>query len=310
MEWDGASWAVVATTGPSSRINHAMAYDPGRGRTVLFGGEDTSGNGSYLQPLEDTWEWDGTAWVQVASAGPGERAFHAMAHDSRRGRTVLFGGSVYSPVPDAELTTWEWDGATWAQVATTGPSARANHAMAFDSARGRTVLFGGTRGQGPLGDTWEWDGTVWEQVGAPDKLLRWAPALAYDESVQLTMLFGGSPSGPTEDPPSVPGDLWGWDGHSWARLESEGPAGRLGHAMVYDSGRGRLVLFGGETYLPDPTLASNVETLGDTWEYPVEGSGCQIAAGRASTEALLLLLTLLGLGCARRVHAMRRRAGR
>jgi hypothetical protein len=54
-EWNGANaaWTQVASTGPQSRFRHAMAYDSGRNRTVLFGGY----NGSSV--LGDTWEWNG-----------------------------------------------------------------------------------------------------------------------------------------------------------------------------------------------------------------------------------------------------------
>src|SRR5262245_66106604 len=53
----------------------------------------------------------------------------------------------------------------WTQVPVTGPSARAP-AMAYDSQRGRTVLFGGLTlfRAPPLGDTWEWDGSTWVQL--------------------------------------------------------------------------------------------------------------------------------------------------
>ena len=46
----------------------------------------------------------------------------------------------------------------------TGPSVRAAHVMAYDSARQRVVLFGGGVGPDRLGDTWEWDGKQWVQV--------------------------------------------------------------------------------------------------------------------------------------------------
>ena len=54
----------------------------------------------------------------------------------------------------------------WTQRANFGPSRRVNSRAAFDSKRGRVVLFGGQSDdpnegvQGILGDTWEWDGFV------------------------------------------------------------------------------------------------------------------------------------------------------
>src|SRR5262245_52136863 len=72
----------------------------------------------------------------------GPRSGSAMAYDSARGVTVLFGGALGFSPPYGD--TWEWDGNTWIQRATQGPSPRWYAAMAYDSARGVTVLFGGT----------------------------------------------------------------------------------------------------------------------------------------------------------------------
>jgi len=98
-EWNGTSWTLKSSTGPSARHSHAMAYDDANGVTVLFGGEDES----FLDG--ETWEWDGTTWTLRSSTGPSPRANHAMAYDSARGVTVLFGGEDASGL-DGE--TWEW----------------------------------------------------------------------------------------------------------------------------------------------------------------------------------------------------------
>src|SRR5687767_11034683 len=87
---------------------------------------------------------------------------HAMAHDTARGVTVVFGGHGSS---HDNRMTWEWAGERWSLRASGGPSRRRQHSMAYDSARGRTVLFGGCAGDQYVcelpGDTWEWDGTAW-----------------------------------------------------------------------------------------------------------------------------------------------------
>ena len=79
-------------------------------------------------------------WTQNQDAGPGPRGYQAMAYDSSRGRTVLFGGLGASGVL---ADTWEWDGGNWTQMADSGPPARSSHAMAYDVQRNQTVLFGG-----------------------------------------------------------------------------------------------------------------------------------------------------------------------
>ena len=59
--------------------------------------------------------------------------------------------------------TWDWDGQNWTQQEDTGPN-RCAHALAYDDARQRLVLFGGGDANAQqYGDTWEWDGTTWTQ---------------------------------------------------------------------------------------------------------------------------------------------------
>ena len=55
----------------------------------------------------------------------------------------------------------------WQQRSGTGPLPRYITAMAHDSVRGRTVLFGGRNGTTLYGDTWEWNGTAWTQKSPP-----------------------------------------------------------------------------------------------------------------------------------------------
>src|SRR5262249_55126713 len=152
-----------------------MAYDLARGCTVLFGGQNPNGI------LGDTWEWNGSIWTQrVPSPPPRDNA--ASVYDPIRARTLLFGGADGSSGA-ALADTWEWDGTHWfPQTPATAPTPRLLHAMAFDSLRGRTVLFGGFDGNGTrFGDTWQWDGSVWMQF-APltSPTARSVHALAYD----------------------------------------------------------------------------------------------------------------------------------
>lgn len=137
--------------------------------------------------------------------------------------------------------------ASWRQVADSGPSPRASHAMAYDRARGVTVLFDGEFER----DTWEWDGIEWRSVSTSGPPRRFGHAMAYDSARQLTVLFGGYDVRPR-------GDGWGWDGRRWREATGVQPTPRYEHAMAYDSGRRVIVLFGG---------ADHSGSLGDTWEW-------------------------------------------
>ena len=264
-EWDGTGWSLqVSAVAPPARRNHALAYDSRRGRTVMFGGSDAA------VVFSDTWEWDGSAWTaHTPAASPPARYSHALAYDSARGRVVLFGGGGAAFGPYL-ADTWDWDGVNWLQRAPAqSPPGMAGHALAYDVARDRTVLFGGASSV-LAPETWEWDGTNWSRrnpATAPGATS--AYVLAYDAARGRTVLFGGN---------SVFGlisDTWEWDGTSWIRrLPAQRPPPRAGHALAFDSQRGRTVLFGGSAYT-------------DPWEYgPIDrgtytpfGTGCPGSAG-------------------------------
>lgn len=246
-EWDGSAWELRSLTDPSPRSGHAMTYDTFRNRTVLFGGRE---QGSLAG---ETLEWDGSTWTLENQSGPSARHGHAMAYDAARRRTVLFGGSVGVPPFDninAMGDTWEWDGSSWTQRASTGPSARSQHALAYDAARGRVVLFGGRDALAQhQGDTWEWDGSSWSLRATTGPTPRAAHAMTNGCRV---ILFGGVGSVRLSD-------TWEWGGGSWQMRASNGPTARLGHAMAYDASRERVVLFGGD---------DAVSRQNDTWELP------------------------------------------
>jgi hypothetical protein len=236
---------------PAAATFPRMAFDSQRGRCVAFGGWNAP-SGTIV--FADTWEYDGANWsLQAPATVPDERDSHAMAYDTARGRTVMFGGWDFNFVLLGQ--TWEWDGTNWVdRTPANAPSARILPAMAYDLARGVTVLFGGDDAVGLTNDTWEWDGTNWTQrttTSAPSA--RSNHAMAYDLARGRVVLFGGATT------TSFLGDTWEFDGTTWSAIVTDGgPGARVDHQMVYDLQRGRIVLFGGSTTTAD---------LNDTWEW-------------------------------------------
>jgi hypothetical protein len=203
-EWNGSSWAEHSSPSPGPRDHHAVAFDEARGQLVMFGGQNAE-----RQAPNDTWVYDAAGWKKVDSTtGPPGVAHHAMAYDSRRERVVLYGGSTAARQNLGD-DVWEWDGARWSRVAPSSPAPRVSrHRMAFDAARGVTVMFAGT-------ETWSWDGTSWRRLATTGPSQRSVSAMAYDVRRQRIVLFGGS--GPGGAPPySSHGDVWEWDGVSWS----------------------------------------------------------------------------------------------
>lgn len=258
--WNGTSWALLSTgtAGPVWRNQFAMTFDSARHRAVVFGGQTMPPGGISSQRLDDTWEWDGAGWVDrtPASGGPVARWAHAMAYDSGRDRSVLFGGvgSGGTLLQD----TWEWDGTAWTTLTPVSmPPARRFTAMAYAANRGRTVLFGGNGAAGVVQDTWEWDGTRWygplPSTYAPPSA-RSHHAMVYDATNRLVVLFGGN------DGTNDLQDTWTWNGTTWRQLSPGGtlPAARSDHALAWDSERNRVLLSGS-----NHSTGSSV----DVWEW-------------------------------------------
>jgi len=281
--FDGSTWTQLFPVGdPGPRFNTHLARSPTPGRVVLFGGAT-----AVFVVEGTTWEFDpqSVTWTNMTPAGPSPspRQLATTVYDSTRGRTVLFGGTsgtgsfFYGD-------TWEWNGTTWTNVtpvAGPGPVPRAWHSMTFDSARGRTVLFGGYNGA-QLGDTWEWDGTQWTQVMTPvSPSPRSSGAIAYDSVTQRVVLFAGSQGWPIGL-----NDVWQYDGTNWYPVSTPGtiPPPQYLQGMVEDPVSGGILVYGafGDGWVP----------LNDTWLYvpmvvpatfSTFGAGC---AGTAGVPAL------------------------
>ena len=239
--FDGETWRDVSGSGtPQSQSRHTMAFNTAQQRIVLFGSQ------------RRTWRFDTEGWSVIALPTfevPPPRDDLGLVYDRARGQGVLFGGSFFSP-PVLTLfdDTWLWNGVSWTQAVTAAnatPPARVGHAMADDAARGRVVLFGGFDETRVLSDTWLWNGTTWTlQTPANRPPARTDHEMVFDSnpSRRNVVLFGGFVAGAGRL-----GDTWTWNGVDWTELAVEGPSARHGHAMAFDEGRQRTVLFGGQT---------------------------------------------------------------
>jgi hypothetical protein len=116
--------------------------------------------------------------------------------------------------------------------------------MAYDAARDRVVLFGGTTGrvgQVPmLADTWEWDGRRWSKMDARGPEPRAYAAMGFDPARGVVVLNGGR-SGRNDSL----GDTWEYDGTAWTRVAEKGPVARDHHSLAYDPATRALLTFGG-----------------------------------------------------------------
>jgi hypothetical protein len=168
---------------PSPRSDAALTYDPEHQRLVLFGGLIRS---PAPLGLDDTWEYQGSAWRRVMTAHSPPPGGARSAYDSRRNRVVLIA---------QDGGTWEYVEEDWVSSGSTGPGAFA--AMVAAPAIADVVVYGGVTSCLPLeivsmARTAELDNGIWRettpQVRPPGRRQH---AMAYDSLRGRVVVFGG-----------------------------------------------------------------------------------------------------------------------
>lgn len=254
-EWNGTSWTQASSTGPSPRSLPAMAYDAGRGVTVLFGGHS-------LQ--NDTWEWNGTSWIQRnPSTVPATSEAATMAYDAHRAVTMMCNGTH----------TYEWDGINWHfRPSPPPPQIGPTYALiTYDTTRQRILRI-------DRSGTWEWGGSIWTQKAT---LSEWyggvGPygAMTFDGSRGKAVLAGNA---------TASNFTWEWDGASWTGLYTPQPVVRY-HAVAFDSLRGAVTLFGGLNG-SNTALGNTLVWRGTPGTATSFGSGCGSPALLLSPDPL------------------------
>ena len=229
---------------PSGQCGGAMVYDEARGVTLLVG---TNG-------CNETQSWNGSQWTLLGPAPTPSLWLTHLAYDSMRQVVVAVVGNQSTGV-----ATYEWNGTSWALRDTGGIPARGNFSITYDAARGVTLLFGGNQGGNPgYADLWQWDGVGWTLIYIGGPTPRWNVQLTYDAQRQTVLLFGGYGQWQGQQSQHL-GDTWEWNGSHWAQhFGIASPPARRSAAFAFDSGRGKVVMVGGQT---SAGLAQ------DTWEW-------------------------------------------
>ena len=275
---DTLTWTRLLPVGdvPPALYNCASAYDPVRGRMLVYGG---TGSSFYYSPHPETWALqlgDSPAWMLLVPPGdlPPGRAGACAVYDSTRDRLVVFGGSGSD--------TWALPlsgTAAWTELEPGdgfGPGGRYLHSAVYDSTRRRVLLFAGTffdYGTG-LDPTNHQLNDLWALTFEPRA--KWQPVLPgvmpppgaghsviLDPAADRLIVFGGTVQDPSD---FGPGDI---DSNEvWQiPLSAAGPATMIAagdsmpsarelHTAVYDPLRRRMLVFGG-CHLPD--------VFGDVW---------------------------------------------
>jgi hypothetical protein len=201
-EWNGQSWRQrPSDTGPGMVEHAAGAFDPRRGRFVVFGG----GHRNRETPYRNTWEWNGVTWTQGAPQGqiPEARVGHAMTWSPRHGEVLLYGGFARQPFRDL----WAWSGTLWRRLHEAGPGGTEGQR----AAAGPPGLFvlpesvSGRRARAWLfADSWSQEGD-----DGPETLV--GQGAIYDLTRGRLVVFGGH----APNRAAIGDDVWEFDGRAW-----------------------------------------------------------------------------------------------
>lgn len=221
-----ADYAELAT---SPHIDSLLVFDAVNNRLVAV--EES--------PAMRVWYHHGGGWSLVTGTpGPGSAVPYAAVFDSQRERVVAI----------ATQHLFEWDGARWVGMPTTGS---ALPLCAYDESRQRLVSTDGVQVR-------EWDGAQWLAMPSPSAPSpRTSAAFAYDPTHQRCVLYGGAANG------SGLADCWSWDGSSWTQVTGSSPAGpRIAAALAFEPSTGRMIVHGG---LGNSTATSTWALQGSAW---------------------------------------------
>jgi cysteine-rich repeat protein len=254
--WDGVTWTELPLLrGVLPPHNSVFAFDDVRGVGVEYGRPI----GALGWPTgESLHEWDGESWTVVPepSVHPPRRDHAAMAAHPTLG-VLVYGGCAdpTTSLCDGALLedTWSWDGASWTEHQTTNtPGPRVLAELVWDPVAEHAVLLGGRDawvGEQTTQPPFAWNGTDWTPAGlSGDGPTPWLGAV-WDAGRQRLVGVGGYASVPLRHLERAP--------EGWIDPTVQPPP-RDDGAIVWDSAREVLVLFGGD---------DGSTEYDDTWEF-------------------------------------------
>jgi hypothetical protein len=267
-------WSQLTFDGPTphARVYGGAVLDSARDRVLLYGGEGSLNGGACFS---DAWELPlsaGSEWARVLpdSASHDFGTLQSAIYDPVGDRVVLYDGTSLWELPFR-------NGPGWSRIDVTGeaPPGRYRQLAIYDSRRRRMIVLGGAHGPwgSPLGDAWALSlghSPAWSQLPIDGRQLpAVSTAAVYDEAGDQIVLLASnfySSSVATDSTWALPleGPL------RWRLLTSTSPGGlpRRGTAGIYDSRRGRILVFGGGMEWPDSWSGNT-----DLWALSLTGRG-------------------------------------
>jgi hypothetical protein len=257
-EYDGvsANWQKVDAVSSAFRLTgEAIAYDPSRRETLIFGGTE-----AFSVPQSATYVYREGVWARptIVANTPSPRSLFGFTTDPARGVVWLIAGQDdLSTLGDV----WKYTNGTWQQATTsTSPAACVTASSVYDSDRGKLVVLCQDA------SLYEFDGATWKIFNTADlkthPQVRRFSSMAYDATLKKTVLFGGFNDINYLD------ETWMWDGATWTQVKKNLPPPRSHSAMWFDPVMKKTLIYGG---IGQRSSNDRIERYSDMWSF--DGSG-------------------------------------
>ncbi len=253
----------------------AQSFPPEKSATTKppeFEATTLSDHGNGVQHGRRVSQWfDLTPKLSGASGAPRAAEDCAMLYDPRSRRVILFGGKDDKDNDVDEIWGLDLARHAWEKIhaKNAGPPASEDHSVIYDPIGHRMIVFGGENGL-TWNNTWSFDFTTlrWRDMTDSTAPAREDHSAIYDSRGKRMVIFGGRYNNGELDFINIH-EVWALDldPHSpsfekWQNLtvEDRHPLGRSDHAVVYDSLKNRMVIYGGWD-------KKEKEYLKDTWAF-------------------------------------------
>lgn len=161
-EWRDGRWRMLDIEMPAGALGNSLSAMPSA--LILVAAQRDSTPGCVDQRRATLYQLGAGRPRTLAGRGP---CFSPQAPAVPIADGVLLFAGWNSRDVNVPAESWAWHAGTWRQLEGVPPRRR-GAAMAWDSRRGRAVLYGGEGDEGLRADVWESDGSRWVRVGSGD----------------------------------------------------------------------------------------------------------------------------------------------
>lgn len=265
--WTGSDWRIARPADDAEFPESPwVGHHEGRETTLLFSGTDIFDGidqlyGGQLFLENGRWVFDTLTTIRT----PVQRS-HMFAFYPEAGASILYGGYLQGNGSTLRLDyVYAWNGRYWREITGSAlPRAAGRHSGTFyyDETAGTLAVYGGSsndsldhRGLRFESGSYSWEGRALFATN-PGDVANYAAAYSPGNSVVEDYLYLLPPNSST---------LWRYDGLSWSQAPTatSGPPPRAHAAMVVDTARREVLLFGGRD--------GNGERE-DFWAYDIDGA--------------------------------------